>query len=243
MTRSELFTLMSCGMATIAGTVMVLYASILSPVLPDIMGHILTASLISAPASVMIAKIMVPETEETTHGAILPDNKIRSSMDALTQGTVQGVQLLINIVAMIIVMVALIALINNILGVFFTDVTLQSLLGMILAPVVWLMGVPWHETSAAGALLGTKTVINEFVAYLNMTQLPDDTLSERSLYIMSYALCGFANPGSLGIMLGGLGAIAPERRHEIVGLGMKSLLAGTLATCMTAAIAALMLPL
>lgn len=243
MTRSELFTLMSCGMATIAGTVMVLYASILSPVLPDIMGHILTASLISAPASVMIAKIMVPETEETTHGEILPDNKICSSMDAVTQGTVQGVQLLINIVAMIIVMVALIALINNILGVFFTDVTLQSLLGRILAPVVWLLGVPWHETSAAGALLGTKTVINEFVAYLNMTQLPDDTLSERSLYIMSYALCGFANPGSLGIMLGGLGAIAPERRHEIVGLGMKSLLAGTLATCMTAAIAALMLPL
>ena len=242
MTRSELFTLMTCGMATIAGTVMVLYASILSPVLPDIMGHILIASLISAPASVVIAKIMVPETEQSTLGALLPDTNTRSSMDAITQGTVQGVQLLINIVAMIIVMVALIALINSLLGFFFTGVTLQGLLGLALAPVVWLLGIPWHEAPAAGELFGTKTVINEFVAYLNMTQLSEGTLSQRSLYIMSYALCGFANPGSLGIMIGGMGAMAPERRHEIVSLGLKSLLAGTLATSMTAAIAALMLP-
>ncbi|WP_316348624.1 nucleoside transporter C-terminal domain-containing protein [Desulfuromonas acetoxidans] len=242
MTRSELFTLMSCGMATIAGTVMVLYASILSAVLPDIMGHILTASLISAPASVVIAKIMVPEKDDTTHATMVPDTNVRSSMDAITQGTVQGVQLLINIVAMIIVMVALIALINSLLGVFFEGMTLQSVLGTLLAPVVWLLGVPWQEAPAAGALFGTKTVINEFVAYLNMTQLPEGTLSQRSLYIMTYALCGFANPGSLGIMIGGMGAMAPERRHEIVGLGVKSLLAGTLATSMTAAIAALMLP-
>ena len=243
MTRSELFTLMSCGMATIAGTMMVLYASILSPVLPDIMGHILIASLISAPASVVIAKIMIPESEKSTHGALLPDSNIRSSMDAITQGTVQGVQLLINIVAMMIVMVALIALVNILLGVFFAGVTLQGLLGLALAPVTWLLGVPWHEAPAAGALFGTKTLINEFVAYLNMAQLPEGTLSRRSLYIMSYALCGFANPGSLGIMIGGMGAMAPERRHEIVSLGLKSLLAGTLATSMTAAIAALMLPL
>lgn len=243
MTRSELFTLMSCGMATIAGTMMVLYASILSPVLPDIMGHILIASLISAPASVVIAKIMIPESEKSTHGALLPDSNIRSSMDAITQGTVQGVQLLINIVAMMIVMVALIALVNILLGVFFAGVTLQGLLGLALAPVTWLLGVPWHEAPAAGALFGTKTLINEFVAYLNMAQLPEGTLSRRSLYIMSYALCGFANPGSLGIMIGGMGAMAPERRHEIVSLGLKALLAGTLATSMTAAIAALMLPL
>lgn len=243
MTRSELFTLMSCGMATIAGTMMVLYASILSPVLPDIMGHILIASLISAPASVVIAKIMIPESEKSTHGALLPDSNIRSSMDAITQGTVQGVQLLINIVAMMIVMVALIALVNILLGVFFAGVTLQGLLGLALAPVTWLLGVPWHEAAAAGELFGTKTLINEFVAYLNMAQLPEGTLSRRSLYIMSYALCGFANPGSLGIMIGGMGAMAPERRHEIVSLGLKALLAGTLATSMTAAIAALMLPL
>lgn len=243
MTRSELFTVMTCGMATIAGTMMVLYASILSPVLPDIMGHILIASLISAPASVMIAKIMVPETEERTHATLLPDPNIRNSLDAVTQGTIQGVQLLINIVAMLIVMVALITIINSLLGVFFTEVTLQGLLGVALAPVVWLLGVPWHEAPVAGELFGTKTVINEFVAYLNMAQLPEGALSERSLYIMSYALCGFANPGSLGIMIGGMGAIAPERRQEIVGLGLKSLLAGTLATSMTAAIAALMLPL
>lgn len=243
MTRSELFTLMTCGMATIAGTVMVLYASILSPVLPDIMGHILIASLISAPASVVIAKIMIPESEKSTHGALLPNSNIRSSMDAITQGTVQGVQLLINIVAMMIVMVALIALVNILLGVFFAGVTLQGLLGLALAPVTWLLGVPWHEAPAAGALFGTKTLINEFVAYLNMAQLPEGTLSRRSLYIMSYALCGFANPGSLGIMIGGMGAMAPERRHEIVSLGLKALLAGTLATSMTAAIAALMLPL
>ncbi len=243
MTRSELFTLMTCGMATIAGTMMVLYASILSPVLPDIMGHILIASLISAPASVVIAKIMIPESEKSTHGALLPDSNIRSSMDAITQGTVQGVQLLINIVAMMIVMVALIALVNILLGVFFAGVTLQGLLGLALAPVTWLLGVPWHEAPAAGALFGTKTLINEFVAYLNMAQLPEGTLSRRSLYIMSYALCGFANPGSLGIMIGGMGAMAPERRHEIVSLGLKALLAGTLATSMTAAIAALMLPL
>jgi concentrative nucleoside transporter, CNT family len=241
MTRSELFTLMSCGMATIAGTVMVLYASILSSILPNIMGHILTASLISAPASVVIAKIMIPETAPSTDGALVADNEVRSSMDAVSQGTVQGVNLLLNIVAMIIVMVALIALLNSLLGVFFVDVTLQGLLGRLLAPVTWLLGIPWAEAPAAGALFGTKTVINELVAYLNMAQLPAGTLSERSLYIMTYALCGFANPGSLGIMIGGMGAMAPQRRHEIVSLGFKALLAGTLATSMTAAIAALLL--
>lgn len=242
MSRSELFTLMSCGMATIAGTVMVLYASILSPILPGIMGHILTASLISAPAAVVISKIMIPRAEKTTSGTLLPESAVRSSMDALTQGTAQGVHLLLNIAAMIIVMVAMIALLNTLLGIFFTGVTLQGLLGILLAPVAWLLGIPWHEAAAAGALFGTKTVINEFVAYLNMAQLPVGTLSQRSLYIMTCALCGFAKPGSLGIMIGGMGAMAPQRRHEIVSLGIKSLIAGTLATSMTAAIAALLSP-
>ena len=244
MTRSELFSLMTCGMATIAGTVMVLYASILRPVLPDIMGHILTASLISAPAAVVMAKIMVPETEPTTDGELAAAGDIRSSMDAITQGTLQGVQLLISIVAMIVVMIALVELCNSLLGLIPAGeeaLSLQRILGLLLAPLTWLMGVPWQETAAAGALFGTKTVINEFIAYLDLVQLPPGTMSERSLYIMSYALCGFANPGSLGIMLGGMGAMAPERRREIVALGFRSLLAGTLATSMTAAVAALLL--
>ena len=244
MTRSELFTLMTCGMATIAGTVMVLYASILSPLLPDIMGHILTASLISAPAAVVISKIMVPETEQVTTGNLKLDPDTRSSIDAVTKGTTQGIDLLINIIAMIIVMVALVSICNSLLSLvpgLETPLTLQRIFGFILAPATWLMGIPWSETSAAGALFGTKTVINEFIAYLNMTQLPPETLSEPSLYIMSYALCGFANPGSLGIMIGGMGAMVPQRRQEIISLGLRSLVAGTLATSMTAAIAALLM--
>lgn len=242
MSRSELFCLMSCGMATIAGTVMVLYASILRPLLPDIMGHILTASLISAPAAVVIAKVLVPENATPIAARLEVDTSVRGSMDAITRGTTQGIQLLLNIVAMIIVMVALVALVNQLLGLLWPGASLQGLLGQVLAPVVWLFGVPWAEAPTAAALLGTKTVINEFVAYLDMSRLPPGQLSERSLYLLSYALCGFANPGSLGILIGGLGAMAPERRPEIVSLGLKSLLAGTLATCMTAAVAALLLP-
>jgi CNT family concentrative nucleoside transporter len=244
MTRSELFTLMTCGMATIAGTVMVLYVTILSAALPDIVGHLLTASLISAPAAVVIAKIMIPETAEQTEGQWHVDSNIRSSMDAIVQGTVQGIQLLINIIAMIIVMVALVHLINILLGLIPTangSLSLQFIMGIILAPITWLMGIPWHEAPSAGALFGTKTIINEFIAYLNMVQLPAGTLSDRSMHIMSYALCGFANPGSVGIMIGGLRAMAPERGHEIVELGFRSMLAGTLATSMTAAVASLLL--
>ncbi|MEA3545323.1 MAG: nucleoside transporter C-terminal domain-containing protein [Thermodesulfobacteriota bacterium] len=244
MTRSELFTLMTCGLATIAGTVMVLYASILRPILPDIMGHILTASLISAPAAIVISKIMIPETSQTTDGTLEENKNISSSIDAITQGTQQGVQLLINIIAMLIVMVALVHLCNIFLGLIPTTgepLSLEKILGNILAPITWLMGIPWAETSVAGALFGTKTVINEFVAYLNMAHIPAGTLSNRSLHIMSYALYGFANPGSLGIMIGGMSAMVPQRRREIVTLGLKSLLAGTLATSMTASIAALLL--
>ncbi len=244
MTRSELFSLMTCGMATIAGTVMVLYASILSPLLPDIMGHILTASLISAPAAVVIAKIMVPETGQATQGNLSLDSDTRSSIDAIAKGTTLGIELLINIMAMIIVMVALVFICNTLLALLpgtEEPLTLQQIFGFILAPLTWLIGIPWQETQAAGALFGTKTVINEFIAYLDMAQLTPGTLSQRSLYIMSYALCGFANPGSLGIMIGGMSAMVPQRRHEIITLGLRSLLAGTLATSMTAAVAALLI--
>jgi len=240
MTRSEIFTLMTCGMATIAGTVMVLYASILSNTIPDVMGHILTASIISVPAAITVSKLMVPQTGELTSGELSVAQKATSSMDAVTKGTLQGVDLLINIIAMLVVLIALVYLLNLILGllpdVAAKPITLQRLIGYLLAPLVWLMGVPWQESLTAGALMGTKTILNELLAYLEMSQLDPGSLSPRSLLIMTYAMCGFANPGSLGIMIGGMGTMAPTRRDEIVSLGLRSIVAGTLATSMTGAV-------
>ena len=240
MTRSELFTLMTTGMATIAGTVMVLYASILGNSIPGVLGHILTASIISVPAAVTISKLMIPETQNPTTGEMRSAEDASSSMDAITKGTLQGVQLLINIIAMLIVLIALVHLVNLMLA-FFPQIngkplTLQRILGLMMAPVVWLMGVPWQEAPTAGALMGTKTILNEFIAYLDMSRLAEGALSLHSRTIMMYAMCGFANPGSLGIMIGGMGTMVPERREEIVALGLKSIIAGTLATCMTGAI-------
>ncbi len=238
--RSELFTIMTAGMATIAGTVMVLYAVILDKAIPGIMGHLLTASLISAPAAVTISKLMVPETEEPSTGKVELPAEANSSMDAITRGTVQGIKLLINIIGMLVVLVALVYLVNLILGLLpdlaGKPITFQRLLGFVMAPVTWLMGIPWSEAQTTGALMGTKTVLNEFIAYLDLARLPDGVLSPRSELIMTYAMCGFANFGSLGIMIGGMGAMVPERRDEIVGLGMKSIVAGTIATCMTGAV-------
>jgi CNT family concentrative nucleoside transporter len=240
MTRSEIFTLMTSGMATIAGTVMVLYASILRTTIPDIMGHILTASIISVPAAITISKLMVPETDELTPGELSVPEKATSSMDAITKGTLQGVELLLNIIAMLVVLVALVYLINLILGLFpefgGKPVTLQRLMGYIMAPIVWLMGIPLNEATTAGSLMGTKTILNELLAYLDLSRLEPGTLSPRSILIMTYAMCGFANPGSLGIMIGGMGTMAPTRRDEIVALGFRSIIAGTLATCMTGAV-------
>ncbi len=240
MTRSELFSLMTCGMATIAGTVMVLYAGILSRTVPDVMGHILTASIISVPAAMAISKIMVPETEDLTSGVLLAPEAASSAMDAVTRGTLAGVKLVINIAAMLVVLVALVHLLNLMLGLLphWHDraVTLQRILGLIMAPVTWLMGIPWAETATAGAVMGTKTVLNEFIAYLDLSRLPESALSARSKLILTYALCGFANPGSLGILIGGLGTMAPERRQEIVSLGWRAIVGGTLATCMTGAV-------
>ena len=240
MTRSEIFTLMTSGMATIAGTVMVLYASILKTTIPDIMGHILTASIISVPAAITISKLMVPETDELTPGEVTLPERATSSMDAVTKGTLQGVELLLNIIAMLVVLVALVYLVNLILGLFpefgGRPVSLQRLMGYIMAPIVWLMGIPLNEANAAGALMGTKTILNELLAYLDLSRLEPGTLSPRSMLIMTYAMCGFANPGSLGIMIGGMGTMAPTRRNEIVALGFRSIIAGTLATCMTGAV-------
>jgi CNT family concentrative nucleoside transporter len=240
MSRSELFITMSCGMAGIAGTVMVLYASILNPVVPDAMGHILIASIVSAPAAIVVSVLMVPPERAMTTGELIPPQAARSSMDAVTQGTVEGIKLLINVVALLLVLVALVHLANQILGLLPNldgkALTLQGVLGWIMAPVVWLVGVPWSEAQTAGALMGTKTVLNELVAYLDLARMTDAELSPRSRVLMTYALCGFANLGSLGILIGGMGAMVPERRDEIVGLGAKSIVAGTLATCLTGAV-------
>ena len=223
---------------------MVIYASILGPVIPDALGHILTASIISAPAAVLISKIMVPETEPiTVSGDIAYEDDVKSSMDAVTKGTIQGLQLLLNIIAMIIVILALVFIINSIMGllpdIYGKPVTLQRVFGIIMSPVAWLLGIPWNECITSGSLLGTKTILNEFIAYLDMSMLTKNALSERSMIIMTYALCGFANPGSLGIMIGGMGTMVPERKNEIVSLGIKSIIAGTIASSMTGAIVGL----
>jgi len=240
--RGELFSLMTCGMATIAGTVMVLYASILGPVIPGAMGHLVVASIISAPAAIALARILIPTPAgQATGAAFTAPSEAGSAMEAVTNGTLQGLKLLLNVVAMLVVLVALVSLVNIALGVL-PDVagaplTLERILGWVMAPLVWTIGVPWQESAAAGSLMGTKTVLNEFLAYLQMGGLAADVLSDRSRMVMTYAMCGFANPGSLGIMIGGLGAMAPGRRGEIVALGFKSILAGTLATAMTGALA------
>jgi len=233
--RGELFAIMAGGMASIAGTVLFLYASILGRILPDAVAHLLIASIVSAPAALVISFLMVPPAGESTGGRIEIRSEASGSMDALTQGTLGGAQLLVNIVAMLVVFVALVTLVNLIIAPY----TLQGILGWLLAPLAWLAGIPWAEAQIAGQLLGTKTVLNELVAYIDLANTP--ALSERSRLLMTYALCGFANFGSLGIMIGGMSTMCPERRPEIVSLGMKSIVAGTLATCLTAATVGLIL--
>jgi len=239
LSRAELFALMTTGMATIAGTMMVLYASILSGIREDALGQILSASVISIPAALVIALILVPQEKQNVAVEAEIRSEASSSMDAITRGTLDGVKLLINVVAMLIVFVALVALVNIILAMLpeinGEPITLQRILGVMFAPLVWLMGIPADEVFTAGSLMGIKTILNEFLAYLQLVALPENSLSARSEMIMIYALCGFANFGSLGIMLGGIGTMVPERRTEIAGLGLKSILAGTLATMMTGA--------
>jgi CNT family concentrative nucleoside transporter len=246
MPRGELFGLMTCGMATVAGTVMVLYASILDPVIPGALGHILTASLISAPAALLVAGVLVPHAPDGMEDELATlQQKYDGAMDAITRGTLDAIPLFLNIIALLVVLVALVTIANQLLALFpqalGEPLSLQRVLGWMMAPVMWLIGIPWEEAQTAGALMGIKTVLNELLAYLQLARLPEGDLSERSRIIVTYALCGFANFGSLGIMIGGLGAMAPERRGEIVALGMKSILAGTLATLMTGAVVGILL--
>jgi CNT family concentrative nucleoside transporter len=260
LTRSELFLVMTGGMAGIAGTVLVLYATLLAPLIPDAAAHFVIASVLGAPAAILISLIMVPETDGRRTGGALedprvasdprvavdprvagdPDMHASSTMDAIVKGTTAGLELLLNIVAMLIVLVALVHLANAILGLLpdagGKAISLQRLLGYAMAPVCWLMGLPWPQAITAGALMGVKTVLNELIAYVDLSKLGPEALDPRSRLIMLYAMCGFANFGSLGIMIGGLGTMAPERRDEVNSLGLKSIVSGTLTTCLMGAI-------
>jgi len=242
MQRGELFALMTCGMAGVAGTVMIIYASFLGPFVPNALGNILIASIISTPAGLAVAALMVPfDASHRPEGRLVIEDPPHSSLDAIVKGTMDGVPILAAILATLVVTVALVTLVNMALGLLGDwdggAVTLQRLFALPFRPVMWLIGVPWAETQAAAMLMATKTVLNEFVAYLNFSQLPAETFSPRSRMVLTYALCGFANFGSLGIVIGGLGAMVPSRRAEIVALGLRTILSGTLATCMSGAVA------
>ncbi len=231
--RGEMFIILSAGMAGVAGTVMALYAGIVGPRVPDALAHILAASFISAPAAIVFSVLMVPPEGLLTGRDVALPRPDGSSIDAITRGTGEGLQLLLNIVAMLIVLVALVALANQVLALIphpGAPWSLQGILGWAMAPLAWLAGVPWDEAATAGALLGTKTVLNELIAYIDLAALPEGALSPKSRIIMTYALCGFANLGSLGIMIGGLTTMVPERRREILELGPRTIVAGTLAT-------------
>jgi CNT family concentrative nucleoside transporter len=242
LTRSEMFVVMTGGMAGIAGTVFVLYATILAKAIPNAAGHIVVCSVLGAPAAILISLLMVPDPVEAHTGGTLDDveQAASSTMDAIVRGTGAGLEILLNIVAMLIVFIALVYLANSVLGLF-PDVagaplTLQRALGWVMAPVCWLMGIPWTQAVTAGGLMGVKTILNELVAYLELAALPADALDPRSRLIMLYAMCGFANFGSLGIMIAGLSTMCPEKRDEVVSLGLKSIVSGTLTTCLLGAI-------
>jgi len=248
LSRSEMFIVMTGGMAGIAGTVFVLYATILANAIPNAAGHIAVCSVLGAPAAILISLIMVPDPEQKHTGGKIDDvhQVFDSAMDAIVKGTGAGLELLLNIVAMLIVFVALVYLANAILGalpdILGAPLTLQRMLGWVMAPVCWLMGIPWAQAVTAGGLMGIKTILNELVAYLQLAALPPDALDPRSRLIMLYALCGFANFGSLGIMIAGLSTMCPQKRGEVVSLGLKSIVSGTLTTCLLGAIVGVLTP-
>ena len=236
--RGELFAVMSCGMAGIAGTVMVIYAAILGPVIPGALAAIITASVISTPAALAVSAIMVPFAPATVTVAAEPEaRRTLGSLDALVRGTADGVGPLVGITTTLLVAVALVRLVSLARGALPGGWSLEALFALPFRPVLWLMGVPWTETGAAGLLMGTKTVLNEFVAYLHLAALPAGALGAQSRRILTYAMCGFANFGSVGIMVGGMAAMVPERRAEIGILGLRSIVSGTVATCMSGALA------
>ncbi|MHC1789776.1 NupC/NupG family nucleoside CNT transporter [Solidesulfovibrio sp.] len=240
MTRSELFAMMTTGMSCIAGTMLMLYATVLQGIIPDALGHILTASIIHAPAALLIAGLMLPESDQPTLGRSIPKSPASGSMDAVISGTADGLRLFWSIIASLLVFVALVKLANILLGVVpevaGAPVTLERSLGVVLAPAAWLIGVPWAEAGTAGALLGTKIVLNEFIAFIDMAKLPAGSLSEHTRLILTYAMCSFANLGSVGILLAGMTSLCPERKGEITALGGRALLGGVLASLSTGAV-------
>ncbi|MEM1379357.1 MAG: nucleoside transporter C-terminal domain-containing protein [Pseudomonadota bacterium] len=236
LSRSELFAVISCGFATVAGTVMTLYATILAPVSPSTLGHIFVASIIAVPSALLFAEIIVPPSEHDEPTRVNDSAEgfnYKSTMDAFTHGATEGGKLWANIVVAILAFIALAALINllmsNLPNLGGEPITLERLLGFVFAPLVWLAGVPWDQAPAAGQLMGIKTILNEVIAYSALAQT-EGVLDERSQFIMVYALCGFANVSSLGIVIGGLSALEASRRPEVIELAPKALISGTLAT-------------
>jgi concentrative nucleoside transporter, CNT family len=240
LTRSELFIVMCVGLGGVAGTVLVLYATMLAHTIPNAAGHLLIASIITVPGSIVMARIMIPETSAPTPGKLALDDEVHGAIEAIIKGTRQGLELFLNIVATLLVFIALVYIVDVLLGhlplLGGTSLSLERVAGWIFAPIAWLIGVPWNEARTVGSLLGTKTVLNELLAYRQLSGLPAGSLSERSQLLATYALCGFANFGSVGILVAALATMAPSRRSEIAKLGMRALVGGTLATCGTAAI-------
>ncbi|HEV2082047.1 MAG TPA: nucleoside transporter C-terminal domain-containing protein [Brevundimonas sp.] len=241
LTRSEIFLMMVVGLATVAGSTMVAYAAILAPVLPNAAGHVLVASIVSAPAGVLLARIMIPEAPG--EGGEVADYrsslKYDSGIDAIVKGTSDGLMVVLNISAILIVFVALVALVNVMLGGFWLfdgPVTVERVLGWLFMPLAWLTGVEWSEAGIAGRLLGVKLTLTEFVAFMQLGAVPEGEMSERTRMLMTYALCGFANIGSVGITVTGLSVLIPERRQEVLGLVWKALFAGFAATLMAASV-------
>lgn len=240
--KPELFIIITGGFATVAGSVMAVYATILAEVDPSMLGHIIVASIISVPAAILMAQVMMPEEKGVTPtpAAAADDFGYASSMDAFMRGVTDGLGLYLNIIASLIAFTAFAALVNIMLAagpdVLGGPLTLERILGTIFAPFMWLAGVPWAEAFQAGSLMGVKTAVNELVAYVELAKLPPGTFSERTLLIVIYSLCGFANFASLGIVIGGLTALAPDRRQDVIALAPRALIAGTLATLMTGAV-------
>jgi len=246
--RSELLIIMSSGMATLSGTVLVLYAGFLQNVVPNAMGHLLVGSIISAPFSVLLSMVVVPMSQRANDidaKSIHLQLHYQGLMDAISSGTVQGLKLLTNVIAMLIVLIALVELANSVLSLLpdllGSSITLQRIVGLFMQPVAWSLGVDWADSAYVGQLLGTKLVLNEFIAYLDFSHLAQGLLSQKSKVLLTYLLCGFANFGSLGIVIAGVGAMAPTRRVEVISLGSKALIVGTLSTCLTSAYVALIL--
>ena len=241
LTRSEFFTVMTCGMSTVAGSVMIIYANTLSDIIPGAIGHIVVGSVLNIVGAIYVSRIIVPEDSTPTSSDKFEDLGYSSTMDAITRGTQDGLKLALNIGGMLLVIISLVALVNGVLGLLEISgepLSLQRILGWLFSPLAWLIGVPWSEAHLAGNLMGSKIVLNEMIAFIELAALGND-LSENSRLVLLYALCGFANFGSLGILIGGLSTLVPERKTDYLSLAPKSLISGNVVTFITASLVGL----